>query len=93
MESAAASVGCCGSAVSFWSSRRGFEGITSWLCPALFPPQEPGGAAWVTAWHLEQRRVVQSPDTAPHSAEPWGCQVLSPWYSWTRGLLGLFLFC
>lgn len=36
---------------------RGGFGEVSWLCPAPFLPQEPGGAASVTAWHLEQRRM------------------------------------
>lgn len=29
--------------------------------PCSLPSQEPGEAAWVTAWHLELRRVVLSP--------------------------------
>lgn len=84
IESAAASMGCSGSAVSFWSSRKGFGEIISWLCPALFPPQEPGGAAWVTAWHLEQR----SPRHSSTLCRAMGLPDPVPFYSWTQGLLG-----
>lgn len=60
--SAAASMAFCGSAVSFWGSCWLEEGLekSSAGC-ALFSSQEPEGAAWVTSWCWEQRRVVVSP--------------------------------